>query len=125
MYCSVREVRHPSEVCPLHFMTILKSFYCPVMAHMYTLPWKKLFHLFKCEYCESLSVFTASDELHWGDEIIHWPTSTETYTYCTAWCHIMAHASNWHKTEVKIFNNNGSLSHTHSRISASQIRNWK
>ena len=30
----------------------------------------------------------------------------------TAWCHIMAHASNWHKTEVKIFNNNGSLSPT-------------
>ena len=24
----------------------------------------------------------------------------------------MAHASNWHKTEVKIFNNNGSLSPT-------------
>ena len=23
----------------LHFMTILKSFYCPVMAHMYTSPW--------------------------------------------------------------------------------------
>ena len=30
----------------------------------------------------------------------------------TAWRHIMAHASNWHKTEVKIFNNNGSLSPT-------------
>ena len=30
---------------------------------------------------------------------------------CTAWRHIMAHASNWHKTEVKIFNNN-SLSPT-------------
>ena len=28
----------------------------------------------------------------------------------TAWRHIMAHASNWHKMEVKIFNNNGSLS---------------
>ena len=33
-------------------------------------------------------------------------------TTTTAWCHIMAHASNWHKTEVKIFNNNGSLSPT-------------
>ena len=30
----------------------------------------------------------------------------------TAWHHIMAHASNWHKKEVKIFNNNGSLSPT-------------
>ena len=30
----------------------------------------------------------------------------------TAWRHIIAHASNWHKTEVKIFNNNGSLSPT-------------
>ena len=30
----------------------------------------------------------------------------------TAWRHIMAHASNWHKTEVKIFNNNDSLSPT-------------
>ena len=30
----------------------------------------------------------------------------------TAWCHIMAHASNWHKIEVKIFNNNDSLSRT-------------
>ena len=28
----------------------------------------------------------------------------------------MAHASNWHKTEVKIFNNNGSLSPTLTRI---------
>ena len=27
----------------------------------------------------------------------------------TAWRHILAHASNWHKTEVKIFNS-GSLS---------------
>ena len=34
-----------------------------------------IFHLFKCEYCMSLSVFTAGDELHWGDEI-HWPTSS-------------------------------------------------
>ena len=33
--------------------------------------WKKLFHLFKCKYCLSLGLFTASDELHWGDEI-HW-----------------------------------------------------
>ena len=31
-YCSASEVRH------LHFMTILKSFYCPVTAYMYTLP---------------------------------------------------------------------------------------
>ena len=37
-YCSASEVRHPSEVRHLHFMTILKSFYCPVTAHMYTLP---------------------------------------------------------------------------------------
>ena len=37
-YCSASEVRHPSEVRHLHFMTILKSFYCPVMAYMYTLP---------------------------------------------------------------------------------------
>ena len=29
--------------------------------------------------------------------------------YCTAWLHILAQASNWHKTEVKIFNNNCSL----------------
>ena len=36
--------------------------------------WKKLFHLFKCEYFLPLSIFTAVDELHWGDEI-HWPTS--------------------------------------------------
>ena len=33
-------------------------------------------------------------------------------TQHTGWRHIMAHASNWHKTEVKIFNNNGSLSPT-------------
>ena len=71
VYCSASEVRHPSEVRHLHFMTILNSFYCPVTAYMYT---KKLFHLFKCEYCLSLSVFMAGDELHWGDEI-HWPTS--------------------------------------------------
>ena len=36
-YCSASEVCHPSEVRHLHFMTILKSFYCPVMAYyMYT-----------------------------------------------------------------------------------------
>ena len=34
-YCSASEVRH------LHFMTILKSFYCPVTAYMYTLPLKQ------------------------------------------------------------------------------------
>ena len=44
-------------------------------AYMYTLPLKEVFHLFKCEYCLSLRVFTACDELHWDDEI-HWPTST-------------------------------------------------
>ena len=33
-YCSASEVRHPSEVRHLHFMTILKSFYCPVTAYM-------------------------------------------------------------------------------------------
>ena len=37
LYCSASEVRHPSEVCHLQFMTILKSFYCPVMTYMYTL----------------------------------------------------------------------------------------
>ena len=40
-YCSASEVRHPSEVRHLHFMTILKSFYCPVTAFMYTLPLKE------------------------------------------------------------------------------------
>ena len=30
---------------------------------------KAVFHLFKYEYCLSLSIFTAGDELHWGDEI--------------------------------------------------------
>ena len=40
-YCSASEVRHPSEVRHLHFMTILKNFYCPVMAYMYTLPLKE------------------------------------------------------------------------------------
>ena len=30
-YCSASELRH------LHFMTILKSFYCPVAAYMYIL----------------------------------------------------------------------------------------
>ena len=39
--CSASEVRHPSEVRHLHFMTILKSFYCPVTAYMYTLPLKE------------------------------------------------------------------------------------
>ena len=34
------------------------------------------------------------------------------YYMSTAWRHIMAHTSNWHKTEVQIFNNNGSLSPT-------------
>ena len=41
LYCSVSEVRHPSEVRQLHFMTILKSFYCPVTAYMYTLVLKE------------------------------------------------------------------------------------
>ena len=40
-YCSASEVRHRSEVRHLHFMTILKSFYYPVTAYMYTLPLKK------------------------------------------------------------------------------------
>ena len=35
-YCSASKVRHPSEVRHLQFMTILKSFYCPVTAYMYT-----------------------------------------------------------------------------------------
>ena len=41
----------------------------------------------------------------------------------TAWCHIMAHASNWHKTEVKIFNNNGSLLATlaHFRLTNKEV----
>ena len=34
-YCSASAVRH------LRFMTILKSFYCPVMAYVYTLPLKE------------------------------------------------------------------------------------
>ena len=38
LYCSASEVRHPSEVRHLCFMTILKSFYCPVTAYMYILP---------------------------------------------------------------------------------------
>ena len=41
-YCSASEVRHPSEVCHLHFMTILKGFYCPATAYMYTLPLKEV-----------------------------------------------------------------------------------
>ena len=40
-YCSAGEVRHLSEVRHLHFITILKSFYCPVTAYMYTLPLKE------------------------------------------------------------------------------------
>ena len=40
-YCSASEVRHPSEVCHLHFMTILKSFYFSPTAYMYTLPLKE------------------------------------------------------------------------------------
>ena len=39
--CLASEVRHPSEVGNLRFMTILKSFYCPVTAYMYTLPLKE------------------------------------------------------------------------------------
>ena len=35
--CSASEVRHPSEVRHLHFITILKSFYCPVTTYMCTL----------------------------------------------------------------------------------------
>ena len=38
LYCSASEVRHPSEVRHLHFMTILKRFYYPVTAYMYTFP---------------------------------------------------------------------------------------
>ena len=73
-YCSASEIRHPSEVRHLHFMAILKSFSCKFPAYMYTLLLKALFHLFKYEYCLSLSIFTADDELHWGDKI-HWLTS--------------------------------------------------
>ena len=40
-YCSASEVRHPSEVRHLHFMTILENFYCPVMEYIYTLPLKE------------------------------------------------------------------------------------
>ena len=40
-YCSASEVRHPSEVHHLHLMTTLKTFYCPVMEYMYTLPLKE------------------------------------------------------------------------------------
>ena len=32
---SAIEIRDPSEVRHLHFMTILMSFYCPVTAYMY------------------------------------------------------------------------------------------
>ena len=39
-------------------------------------------------------------------------TAKSCVKWLTASHHIMAHASNWHKTEVKIFNNNGSLSPT-------------
>ena len=43
--------------------------------------------------------------------------------HTTAWRRIMAHASNWHKTEVKIFNNNGSLSPTlaHFRLTNKEV----
>ena len=41
LYCSTSEVRHPNEVRHLHFMTILKSFYCPITAYMYTLTLKE------------------------------------------------------------------------------------
>ena len=40
-YCSASEVCHPSEVRHLHFMAILKNFYYPVTAYMYTLPLKE------------------------------------------------------------------------------------
>ena len=36
-YCSASEFRHPSEVHHLHFMAILKSFSCELVAYMYTL----------------------------------------------------------------------------------------
>ena len=36
-YCSASEFHHPREVCHLHFMAILKSFYCELSAYMYTL----------------------------------------------------------------------------------------
>ena len=41
----------------------------------------------------------------------------------TAWGHIMAHASNWHKAEVKIFNKNDSLSSplTHFRLTNKEV----
>ena len=35
----------------------------------------QLFHLFKYEYCLSLPIFTADDELHLGDET-HWLSSS-------------------------------------------------
>ena len=41
LLCSASEVRRLSEVRHLHFMTILKSFYCPPTAYMYTLPLKE------------------------------------------------------------------------------------
>ena len=45
------------------------------------------------------------------------------YGRATAWRHIMAHISNWHKAEVKIFNNNGSLSPTltHFRLTNKDV----
>ena len=43
---------------------------------MYTLLLKQLFHLLKYEYCLSLAIFTASDELHLGDKI-HWLSSIQ------------------------------------------------
>ena len=48
LYCSASEVCHPSEVRHLHFMTILKSFYCPVTAYMYTLPLEEDIPFIKC-----------------------------------------------------------------------------
>ena len=49
---------------------------------MYTLLLKEAISFIyrgKCEYCMSLNVFTAGDELNWGDEI-HWPTSRDQGT---------------------------------------------
>ena len=42
----------------------------------------------------------------------------------TVWCHIMPHTSNCHKTEVEIFNNNGSLSATlaHFRLTNKEAK---
>ena len=57
----------------------------------------------------------------WGRATaLHATTSNQ----CTAWRHIMAHVSNWYKTEVKIFNNNGSLSPTltHFRFTNKEVK---